>query len=128
MDEKDFSLEGEKEKVNEFPYEENEIETLETTKEVVELKDLIPEGEEATEDFAKAFDESSRDADLIFQTEVETKEKINAEKKESIFSKCKKKWNGLSKKNKILFVSLGVFLVLLIVFLIVFLVILLKTL
>ncbi len=126
MDERDFSLEDGSEPRNEFYSKENENEMLETTKEVVELKDLIPEGEDATEDYEKAFDESSRDADLIFQTEVETKEKINAEKKENIFKKWKKKWNGLSKKNKILFVSLGIFLVLLVVFLIVFLVILLK--
>ena len=126
MDEKDFSFEEEKETENNLPFEE-EMETLETTKEVIELKDLISEeGQNSIEDYAQAFDENSRDADLIFQTEVETKEKINAEKKESIFSKCKKKWNGLSKKNKILFVSLGVFVLVLMIVLIAFLCILFK--
>ena len=57
MDEKDFSLEKEKDK---YSFEEDGIETLETTKEVLELKDLIPnEDEDAEKDFKKVFDVNS---------------------------------------------------------------------
>ncbi len=113
--------------------DENEFkknEPLETTKEVLELDDLNPVVDEEENvngiemENLDDFDENRKESEIVFKTELETKEELKKEKKENIFKKLKRKWNSLSKKNKILFVCLGVFLLLLIIFLIVFLVML----
>ena len=57
-------------------------------------------------------------ADLVFKTEVETKEEVKEElakeKKENIFKKLAKKWKSLDKKKKIIVICVAVVLVLLI--------------
>ena len=56
------------------------------------------------------FDAEMEDANLVFKTEVETKEEIKKEEpKDSIFKALGKKWNQLPKKNKI-FIILGILL------------------
>lgn len=100
---------------------------LETTKEVITLHDLSLEAlnnleekdEEVTEEAdVEDLDENMEKADLVFKTEVETKEEVKEElakeKKENIFKKLAKKWKSLDKKKKIIVICVAVVLVLLI--------------
>lgn len=104
---------------------------LEATKEINTLKDLSLEAlnnledtfdknsdaeEENLELPLEEFDENLADADLIFETKIETKKEVEDEiKKENIFLKLKKKWNGLEKKNRILIIVISILIVLLII-------------
>ena len=100
---------------------------LETTKEVITLHDLSLEAlnnleekdEKVTEEAdVEDLDENMEKADLVFKTEVETKEEVKEElakeKKENIFKKLAKKWKSLDKKKKIIVICVAVVLVLLI--------------
>lgn len=100
---------------------------LEATKEVITLHDLSLEAlnnleekdEEVTEEVdVEDLDENMEKADLVFKTEVETKEEVKEElakeKKENIFKKLAKKWKSLDKKKKIIVICVAVVLVLLI--------------
>lgn len=102
-------------------------ESLEKTKELQTLRD-IPLSEPDTLEYQKEFDEHMDDADLIFKTEVETKEEVKEElkqevvqeKKENVFVKLKKKWNKLPKKNRIIILVVGILVLLLIIGLVVY--------
>ena len=104
--------------------EENSEQKLETTKEVITLKDLSLEAIENLEDEPveeevpiEELDENMDQADLVFKTEVETKEEVKKElakeKKENIFKKLQKKWQSLSKKQKIIAIVIAVVVVIL---------------
>lgn len=104
--------------------EENSEQELETTKEVITLKDLSLEAIENLEDEPveeevpiEELDENMDQADLVFKTEVETKEEVKKElakeKKENIFKKLQKKWQSLSKKQKIIAIVIAVMVVIL---------------
>ena len=104
--------------------EENNEQELETTKEVITLKDLSLEAienleEEPVEEEVpiEELDENMDQADLVFKTEVETKEEVKKElakeKKENIFKKLQKKWQSLSKKQKIIAIVIAVVVVIL---------------
>ncbi len=113
MDEKEFNPE-------------DKMEKLEITKELQTLKDLSMEALNNIEsEYQTDFDKHMEDSDLIFQTEVETKEEvkqeIEEEKKENIFKRGKKKWNGLEKKKKIIIIISIVIILFLIVALVIFL-------
>ncbi len=116
MDNKDFDASNDKTE-----------QELETTKEVITLHDLSLEAlnnleekdEEVTEEAdVEDLDENMEKADLVFKTEVETKEEVKEElakeKKENIFKKLAKKWKSLDKKKKIIVICVAVVLVLLI--------------
>ena len=102
-------------------------ESLEKTKELQTLRD-IPLSEPDTLEYQKEFDEHMDDADLIFKTEVETKEgvkeelkqEVAQEKKENVFVKLKKKWNKLPKKNRVIILVVGILVLLLIIGLVVY--------
>lgn len=105
-----------------------DVETLETTKEVQTLKDLsITAIHNIESEYQADYDEEMDDADLIFKTVVDTKEEIKKEtenesendslekpQKESWIKKLQKKWNDLDKKKKILFILLLVLILVLI--------------
>ncbi len=97
---------------------EDEVEKIETTKEVQTLKDLsITAINNIENGLEKEFDDNMDDADLVFRTVVDTKETIKKEEeekketeekreKENFFKKIKNKWQGLDKKKKIIFIVL----------------------
>ena len=96
-----------------------EREYHETTKEVINLRDLTSEALDNMDiEYKNEIDESIATSDLIFETQVETKEKVIEElkkevTKENVFQSLKKKWNNLEKKYKILAIISGVLLILL---------------
>ena len=92
-----------------YSEEENNEQELEKTKEVITLRDLSLEAldvlnedtsEEEQEVPIEDLDENMEQADLVFKTEVETKEEVKKElakeKKENIFKKSQKKWKSLT--------------------------------
>ncbi len=99
-------------------------EKKEDTKELNTLSDLALESlENLTNEYQKDFDEHMKDADLVFKTEVETKEELKKEeppKKEKLTVKIKKWWQNLDKKKKIITIVLMVFIFLSLVGLILF--------
>ena len=112
MDEKEFT-----DTIND-----QDVETLETTKEVQTLKNLSMTAINNIEsEYQTDYDEEMDDADLIFKTVVDTKEQVKNENdslektpKESWIKKLQKKWHDLDKKKKILFIVLIVVILLLI--------------
>ncbi len=89
------------------------------------LENLEPEldDNEISKEELNDFDNEMKDANLVFATEVETKEAIKKEeKKDSFFKKMATKWKKLSKKNKVLIIIGIVLLLALIIFGIVMLV------
>ena len=99
-------------------------EKKEDTKELNTLSDLALESlENLTNEYQKDFDEHMKDADLVFKTEVETKEEMKNDqppKKEKITVKIKKWWQNLDKKKKIITIVLALFIFLSLVGLIFF--------
>ncbi len=101
----------------------DEKESLNTTKEVINLDELT---ESAIDSIEEIVDENMVEADLQFQEEIEQlhipddtmilepKEKEKKEKKENIFKKLKDKWNKLSKKNKIIIIVVSIIVLILI--------------
>ena len=99
---------------------EDEIEKLETTKEVQTLKDLsITAIHNIENGLEEEFDDNMKDADLVFQTVVDTKENMKKEeekkeedeekkKKENPFKKLKNKWQTLEKKKKIIIIVVSI--------------------
>ena len=105
----------------------NETDNLtkkEDTKELNTLSDLALESlENIANEYQSEFDEHMKDSDLIFKTEVETKEEMKKEeppKKKKPLDKLKDWWKSLDKKKKIIFSIVAVLVVLLIVGVIVF--------
>ena len=109
-----------------YSEEENNEQELEKTKEVITLRDLSLEAldvlnedtsEEEQEVPIEDLDENMEQADLVFKTEVETKEEVKKElakeKKENIFKKLQKKWKSLTKKQKIIAIVIAVVVVIL---------------
>ena len=98
--------------------------TKEETKELNTLSDLALESlENIANEYQAEFDEHMKDSDLIFKTEVETKEEMKKEeppKKQNIWEKLKQWWQSLDKKKKIIFVLIVSLIVLLIVGILVF--------
>ena len=99
---------------------ENNVETLETTKEIQTLKDLsITAINNIENEYQEDFDDNMEDADLIFKSQTDTIEEKEPEhnkeseetKKENIFKKLWNKWLGLDKKKKII-ILVCIFLVL----------------
>lgn len=99
---------------------ENDVETLETTKEIQTLKDLsITAINNIENEYQEDFDDNMEDADLIFKSQTDTIEEKEPEhnkeseepKKENIFKKLWNKWLGLDKKKKII-ILVCIFLVL----------------
>ena len=116
--------------------ETDELETLETTKEVGTLKDLsiaaLNNIEQEYNEYQNEFDDQMNDSDLIFKTVVNTKEELqkenqedepiivedddssNKKNKKNLFKNLKDKWNSLTKKKKILIIS-GIILLLILI-------------
>ena len=99
---------------------ENDVETLETTKEIQTLKDLsITAINNIENEYQEDFDDNMEDADLIFKSQTDTieekepehNEESEEQKKENIFKKLWNKWLGLDKKKKII-ILVCIFLVL----------------
>lgn len=117
--------------------ETEDLETLETTKEVETLKDLSISAINSIEkEYQNEFDDQMKDSDLIFKTVVDTKEelknnhdndsiiveeeeKTKKEQKNNLFKKLTEKWNKLDKKKKILIIS-GIVLLLIIIGIVLF--------
>lgn len=92
---------------------EEEIEILETTKEIVTLKDLSIEALDSIETlYQEEFDEHLENAEEEFEKVVtthENKEEIEKDKKNNFLSNLKKRWNEFPKKKKIyLLVGFGI--------------------
>lgn len=98
--------------------------TKEDTKELNTLSDLALESlENIANEYQAEFDEHMKDSDLIFKTEVETKEEMKKEeppKKQNIWEKLKQWWQSLDKKKKIIFALIVSLIILLIVGILVF--------
>jgi len=102
-------------------------ELFEKTKEINTLKDLSLEAlnnledtfdtEEDTLELQSEFDESLEDADLVFKTQVETKQDLEQKekKKESFGQKIMNKWRDLEKQKKIMIISIILILIILLV-------------
>ena len=108
-------------------------ENLETTKEILSLKDFALEATNTEESVSlpiieeapiEALDENMDESDLVFDTAIKTKEDIaNNENKENnepkakknIFKALKDKWSKLDKKKKIIVVVVTLILIALIV-------------
>ena len=124
------------------------VDPIETTKEVITLKDLSLEAIANMEKlYQDDFDQSLEEANQIFEEKIETLneedgpylESIDEEdasvekqenspgtlneepKKDNVFKKIKKKWDNLSKRNKILLILGFIIILLLLVFLLYFL-------
>ena len=105
-------------------------ENLETTKEILSLKDFALEATNNEESVAlpiieeapiEALDENMEESNLVFDTIVKTKEDIakneNEEQKtkKNIFKTLKDKWSKLDKKKKIIVIVVTLILIILIV-------------
>ena len=108
-------------------------ENLETTKEILSLKDFALEATNTEESVSlpiieeapiEALDENMDESDLVFDTVVKTKEDIaNNENKENnepkakknIFKALKDKWSKLDKKKKIIVIVVTLILIVLII-------------
>ena len=104
--------------------ENDNLSKKEDTKELNTLSDLALESlENMANEYQNEFDEHMKDSDLIFKTEVETKEEMKKDeppKKKKPLDKLKDWWKSLDKKKKIIFSIITLLIVLLIIGIIVF--------